>query len=361
MTLTAALLDRNANAWIPDAATLHFVDPPASLRLPESVRFEPGDRGVRKIEVGVARRGRAAREGARHARRRRRLRRREQPDAGARRRAASALRRPARPHQLVRRHRHARGLLPLRARRRCARRRRAHRSRPLGHAVPRRESRALEGDRATHRGVLRARPSRHRARLRVDELDLRPSPRALFRRGRHGDLDGRIRRPQTPTQLWDQLRGKQAITLAHHSAGGPVATDWSFAPDPVLEPLTEIASAHGSSEAPDSPLPIYDPVAGQLGARSARARLQAGLHRQRRFARRSSRLPAIRRAERRHRRHLDRRRHARRRSRRAARAPRLRHQRTAHHPARCAGGPSRRRDDRRRRSRTSARKQATSS
>ena len=52
------------------------------------------------------------------------------------------------------------------------------------------------------------------------------------------------------------------MTIAHHSAGGPVATDWSFAPDPVLEPITEIASAHGSSEAPDSPIPIYDPIAG---------------------------------------------------------------------------------------------------
>ena len=42
----------------------------------------------------------------------------------------------------------------------------------------------------------------------------------------------------------------------------PVATDWSFAPDPVLEPMTEIVSAHGSSEAPDSPLPIHEPIAG---------------------------------------------------------------------------------------------------
>ena len=68
---------------------------------------------------------------------------------------------------------------------------------------------------------------------------------------------------ETPTQLWEALRGRNAITIAHHSAGGPVPVDWSFAPDPVLEPVTEVASVHGSSEAPDSPLPIYDPVPGR--------------------------------------------------------------------------------------------------
>jgi len=68
---------------------------------------------------------------------------------------------------------------------------------------------------------------------------------------------------QTPTQLWDALRGRNAMTIAHHSAGGPVPVDWSFAPDPVLEPVTEIASVHGSSEAADSPLAIYDPVPGR--------------------------------------------------------------------------------------------------
>ncbi|MDG2333680.1 MAG: CehA/McbA family metallohydrolase [Myxococcota bacterium] len=69
-------------------------------------------------------------------------------------------------------------------------------------------------------------------------------------------------RYQTPAQLWDALGGQTALTFAHHSAGGPVATNWLYPPDPVLEPLTEIVSVHGSSEAPDSPLPIYDPVPG---------------------------------------------------------------------------------------------------
>jgi len=69
-------------------------------------------------------------------------------------------------------------------------------------------------------------------------------------------------RYETPAQLWDALDGQTALTFAHHSAGGPVATNWLYPPDPVLEPLTEIVSVHGSSEAPDSPLPIYDPVPG---------------------------------------------------------------------------------------------------
>jgi len=71
-------------------------------------------------------------------------------------------------------------------------------------------------------------------------------------------------RTDTPTKLWAALRGRDALTFAHHSAGGPVPTDWSFAPDPVLEPVTEIASAHGSSEALDSPKPIYAPIPGNF-------------------------------------------------------------------------------------------------
>jgi hypothetical protein len=69
---------------------------------------------------------------------------------------------------------------------------------------------------------------------------------------------------ETPTQLWDALRGKKALTFAHHSAGGVMPTNWDFPPDPVLEPLTEIVSVHGSSESPDSPVPIYDPIPGNF-------------------------------------------------------------------------------------------------
>jgi len=67
-------------------------------------------------------------------------------------------------------------------------------------------------------------------------------------------------RYEQPTQLWEALRNRDALTFAHHSAGGPVATNWDFAPDPELEPVTEIASVHGSSEAADAPGPIYSAV-----------------------------------------------------------------------------------------------------
>ncbi len=69
---------------------------------------------------------------------------------------------------------------------------------------------------------------------------------------------------ETPAQLWDALRGQSALTFAHHSAGGPIATDWSFAPDPVLEPVTEVVSVHGSSEAMDSPGLIHSPLDGNF-------------------------------------------------------------------------------------------------
>jgi hypothetical protein len=59
-----------------------------------------------------------------------------------------------------------------------------------------------------------------------------------------------------PDELWNALRGRPALTFAHHSAGEPVATNWFFPPDPELEPITEIASVHGVSEALDAPLSV---------------------------------------------------------------------------------------------------------
>jgi hypothetical protein len=67
---------------------------------------------------------------------------------------------------------------------------------------------------------------------------------------------------ENPAQLWGALRGQRALTFAHHSAGGPVATNWDYPPDPELEPVTEVASVHGNSEARDGPYPIYNPVQG---------------------------------------------------------------------------------------------------
>ncbi len=76
---------------------------------------------------------------------------------------------------------------------------------------------------------------------------------------------------ETPTALWNALAGSRALTIAHHSAGGPIATNWAIPPDPRFEPVTEIVSTHGSSEAPNSPHAIYAPVAGN-SVRDALAR-----------------------------------------------------------------------------------------
>jgi hypothetical protein len=78
-------------------------------------------------------------------------------------------------------------------------------------------------------------------------------------------------RYETPDQLWKALAGQPVLTFAHHSAGGPVATNWGFAPDPELEPVTEVASVHGSSEAWDTPGRIYHPIRGNF-VRDALAR-----------------------------------------------------------------------------------------
>ncbi len=67
-----------------------------------------------------------------------------------------------------------------------------------------------------------------------------------------------------PDELWAALRGRPALTFAHHSAGEPVATNWFYPPDPELEPLTEISSVHGMSEAADAPLPVLGAIPGNF-------------------------------------------------------------------------------------------------
>ncbi len=59
-----------------------------------------------------------------------------------------------------------------------------------------------------------------------------------------------------PRQLWNSLRDLPSLTFAHHSSGDPIPIDWSIAPDPVLEPITEIVSVHGSSESRDGARPV---------------------------------------------------------------------------------------------------------
>ena len=67
-----------------------------------------------------------------------------------------------------------------------------------------------------------------------------------------------------PDELWAALRGLDAMTIAHHTAGGPIALDWSIEPDTGFEPVTEIVSVHGASEAADAPRLIHRPVAGNF-------------------------------------------------------------------------------------------------
>jgi len=79
-------------------------------------------------------------------------------------------------------------------------------------------------------------------------------------------------RYDSPPELWAALRGAPVLTFAHHSAGNPVATDWRIAPDPELEPLTEIVSVHGSSESFDTPWPVR----GMLQGNTVRDALSRG-------------------------------------------------------------------------------------
>ena len=71
---------------------------------------------------------------------------------------------------------------------------------------------------------------------------------------------------ETPQSLWQALAewGKPALTFAHHSGGGPIATNWEVSPDPRFEPLVEVVSIHGSSEAYGAPGSIYDPKPGHF-------------------------------------------------------------------------------------------------
>ena len=71
-------------------------------------------------------------------------------------------------------------------------------------------------------------------------------------------------RYDTPPELWAALRGFSALTIPHHPGGGAMPVDWSIEPDPELEPVAELSSVHGSSEATDSPNLVFGPVAGHM-------------------------------------------------------------------------------------------------
>jgi hypothetical protein len=88
----------------------------------------------------------------------------------------------------------------------------------------------------------------------------------VFFEGEPEILSSLDERYETPALLWKALRERpgSSISIAHHSAGGPVSTQWDFVPPPDLEPVTEIVSVHGSSEAADGPGTIYDAVPGNF-------------------------------------------------------------------------------------------------
>lgn len=69
-----------------------------------------------------------------------------------------------------------------------------------------------------------------------------------------GSLDLATR---TPAGLWAALAPFDAITIPHHVAGGPVALDARYIGEPKVEPVVEITSVHGSSEAADTPGRIH--------------------------------------------------------------------------------------------------------
>ncbi len=262
VSLVAALLDRAGNAWNPEVATLSFVDPPTVLRLPETVRFEPADLGVQKIPVTVVAEG-VQRVKARVLR------------------AGDGVPLEAESNPM---------LVLADAPKLLFADLHGHTNWSDGTGVPEdyfryaRDVAALDVVALTdhdHWGTpfldaSAARwaqienlteefhvPGRFVTMLGFEWTNWTYGHRHVLYFDGPGPLISNVDpSTQTPTQLWDALRGRKALTFAHHSAGGPVATDWSFAPDPVLEPVTEIVSAHGSSEAPDSPLPIYSPIAG---------------------------------------------------------------------------------------------------
>jgi hypothetical protein len=85
-------------------------------------------------------------------------------------------------------------------------------------------------------------------------------------------IDSLAPETDSPAELWAALGERDdALTIAHHPAGGPIATDWDVAPDARFEPVVEVVSIHGSSEAADSPGLVHEPVAGHF-ARDALAR-----------------------------------------------------------------------------------------
>jgi hypothetical protein len=264
--LHAALVDRVGNAGVAFEGFLELTVAPPDIELPGR---GPGDGDLLRAAGG-----RRAHPGPGDADERPgRLRgffRREQPDGGVPALAAHPLGRPARSFRHLRRHRHTRGLLRLRARRGGAGRGGAHRPRPLGHAQARREP-PPESPRLWER-IRRAvadyhEPGRFVALLGYEWTSwIHGHRHVLYFEDRGAVFSSVDEAYESPVDLWAALRRQDvpALTIAHHSAGDPIAVNWEIPPDPELEPITEIVSVHGVSEAADAPAVIHAPVPGNF-------------------------------------------------------------------------------------------------
>jgi hypothetical protein len=96
----------------------------------------------------------------------------------------------------------------------------------------------------------------HRHVLYFDAPLSDPASRPLF-----SSIDPSTDRPD---ELWAALGDRPALTFAHHSAGEPVAVNWIFPPDPVLEPVTEVVSVHGQSESPEVDFAVRGGIPGNF-------------------------------------------------------------------------------------------------
>jgi len=65
----------------------------------------------------------------------------------------------------------------------------------------------------------------------------------------------------SPRKLWGLIKPYEAMTVAHHVGGGPMATNWDVVPG-AKEWLVEICSIHGSSEYFRGEACVYNPVEG---------------------------------------------------------------------------------------------------
>ncbi|MGH2369167.1 MAG: hypothetical protein ACRDI2_13305, partial [Chloroflexota bacterium] len=104
-----------------------------------------------------------------------------------------------------------------------------------------------------------------------------------FRFGHHNvyylDYDQPIRMPATLPQLYDALRGVDALVIPHHTGYPPglCGKDWDFH-DEALTPFVEVYSVHGSSEEPGGIRPLLT-TGSWMGPGASGGSVQEGLAR----------------------------------------------------------------------------------